>query len=167
MIVSAFLKTVEYHDGVLFMTTNRFKCFDKAFQSRVNITLHYPDLTAATRVLVWENLLKSVGASDKVLAQCAKLAEFDLNGRYIRNVVRVAFEMGLVHKTGITFQLLREAIAFACVPPIASKMPPTNHPVLWKIKSPPKPVTTKRPRRRRRYDRFPMGTRSKFGRRLS
>ncbi|PKK67210.1 P-loop containing nucleoside triphosphate hydrolase protein, partial [Rhizophagus irregularis] len=43
-LVSVFLRLLEYHQGILFLTTNRVKCFDAAFQSRVSISLKYNDL---------------------------------------------------------------------------------------------------------------------------
>jgi hypothetical protein len=35
---------LEYYAGILFLTTNRIGDFDEAFQSRVHISLHYPQL---------------------------------------------------------------------------------------------------------------------------
>jgi hypothetical protein len=36
-MVSAALRVLEYHRGVLFLTTNRIKTFDEAFLSRFSI----------------------------------------------------------------------------------------------------------------------------------
>lgn len=36
-LVATFLRLLEYHSGVLFLTTNRVKAFDEAFLSRVSV----------------------------------------------------------------------------------------------------------------------------------
>ena len=86
-MVGIFLRLLEYHDGVMFLTTNRVKCFDEAFHSRISISLKYEPLNAQTRAQVWRNFLSicNIGNCD-----IAKLANFDLNGRQIRTTVRLA-----------------------------------------------------------------------------
>jgi len=39
-MVGIFLRLLEYHSGVMFLTTNRVKRFDEAFHSRISIALH-------------------------------------------------------------------------------------------------------------------------------
>ncbi|KAI1254482.1 hypothetical protein MGN70_003886 [Eutypa lata] len=39
-LVSVFLRTLEYYDGVLILTSNRVGTFDEAFQSRIQLALH-------------------------------------------------------------------------------------------------------------------------------
>jgi len=48
-MVGIFLRLLEYHQGVLFLTTNRVKSFDSAFHSRISVALKYPDLDVAQR----------------------------------------------------------------------------------------------------------------------
>merc|ERR1711998_805045 len=48
-MVGIFLRLLEYHQGVLFLTTNRVKSFDSAFHSRISVALKYPDLDPAQR----------------------------------------------------------------------------------------------------------------------
>ena len=36
-LVATFLRLLEYHSGMLFLTTNRVKAFDEAFLSRVSV----------------------------------------------------------------------------------------------------------------------------------
>jgi hypothetical protein len=38
------LRLLEYHQGVLFLTTNRVKSFGDAFPSRISVALKYSDL---------------------------------------------------------------------------------------------------------------------------
>lgn len=40
-MVGIFLRLLEYHQGILFLTTNRVKSFDNAFYSRISIALKY------------------------------------------------------------------------------------------------------------------------------
>lgn len=56
-VVSIFLRTLEYYEGILFMTTNRVHNIDAAFQSRIHVSLEYPDLNAESRVQIWKNFL--------------------------------------------------------------------------------------------------------------
>jgi AAA+ superfamily predicted ATPase len=48
-MVGVFLRKLEYHQGVLFLTTNRVKAFDPAFNSRINVAIRYHDLTKDAR----------------------------------------------------------------------------------------------------------------------
>lgn len=56
-IVSIFLRVLEYHEGIMFLTTNRVQTFDPAFQSRIHISLDYPELSIESRLTVWKNFL--------------------------------------------------------------------------------------------------------------
>ncbi|KAF2151737.1 P-loop containing nucleoside triphosphate hydrolase protein [Myriangium duriaei CBS 260.36] len=56
-IVSIFLRVLEYYEGIMFLTTNRVHTFDQAFQSRIHISLDYPELSIESRKQVWKNFL--------------------------------------------------------------------------------------------------------------
>lgn len=56
-IVSIFLRVLEYHEGIMFLTTNRVQTFDPAFQSRIHISIDYPELSIESRLTVWKNFL--------------------------------------------------------------------------------------------------------------
>ncbi|KAL8720922.1 MAG: hypothetical protein Q9181_007817 [Wetmoreana brouardii] len=98
-LVSIFLRTLEYFNGVLFLTTNRVGTFDQAFQSRIHITLGLPTLDQPRRTDVWmlflEELAKSQrlssGQLDELQDQVIQTwSRQSLNGRQIRNSVRTA-----------------------------------------------------------------------------
>jgi len=91
-MVGCFLRLLEYHNGVLFLTTNRVKSFDKAFHSRISIAIKYDDLNESTREKVWKNLLD---AAKVVNVESKSLAKFDLNGRQIKNTLRLAQALAL------------------------------------------------------------------------
>ncbi|KAH0360118.1 P-loop containing nucleoside triphosphate hydrolase protein, partial [Aureobasidium melanogenum] len=56
-LVSIFLRVLEYHEGIMFLTTNRVSTFDPAFQSRIHISINYPELSPDSRRKIWENFL--------------------------------------------------------------------------------------------------------------
>ncbi|KAL8726609.1 MAG: hypothetical protein Q9166_006644 [cf. Caloplaca sp. 2 TL-2023] len=98
-LVSIFLRTLEYFNGILFLTTNRVGTFDQAFQSRIHITLGLPILDQPRRTEVWTIFLHELAKSQKLTS--SQLAELQsqavstwsrqsLNGRQIRNSVRTA-----------------------------------------------------------------------------
>lgn len=86
-MVGVFLRLLEYHPGVLFLTTNRADNLDKAFYSRISVALHYHPLGSEERKIVWTNLLKVYGVEGIDVEQ---LAHHELNGRKIKGVIRIA-----------------------------------------------------------------------------
>ncbi|KAH8650042.1 P-loop containing nucleoside triphosphate hydrolase protein [Xylariales sp. PMI_506] len=90
-MVSVFLRVLEYYSGILFLTTNRVNTFDDAFKSRIHIPLRYTDLTVESRAQIWRNFCRMVpGGVDVDERGFALLAEHELNGRQIKNIVRAA-----------------------------------------------------------------------------
>ena len=60
-MVSVMLRLIEYFQGVLFLTTNRVRSFDPAFQTRITVALKYKSLDENAREKVWKNLLGAAG----------------------------------------------------------------------------------------------------------
>ncbi|KAH0537656.1 hypothetical protein FGG08_005569 [Glutinoglossum americanum] len=90
-LVSIFLRILEYYEGILFLTTNRVQTFDAAFQSRIHITINYPDLTSSSRRLVWSTFLAASNSPQSLSdEEIDGLAELPMNGRQIKNVVKTA-----------------------------------------------------------------------------
>ena len=88
-LVSIFLRVVEYFKGIMFLTTNRVETFDPAFQSRIHISLDYPQLSIESRRLVWKNFL--TGRKNSITEdQLDMLAHMEMNGRQIKNVLKTA-----------------------------------------------------------------------------
>ena len=86
-----FLRILEYYKGVLFLTTNRVSTFDPAFESRIHLKLHYPDLNVTARKAIWATLLqKSQPPANFSVEEIAELTKHDLNGRQIKNVVKTS-----------------------------------------------------------------------------
>jgi hypothetical protein len=90
-LVSIFLRVLEYYEGTMFLTTNRVQTFDPAFQSRIHISLDYPGLTLESRKTVWKNFLDSSAQEHEITkAELVELARMDLNGRQIKNILKIA-----------------------------------------------------------------------------
>lgn len=86
-IVGVFLRLLDRYEGCLFLTTNRPGVIDKAFKSRISLSLKYPPLTEDYKKRVWEQLLHAAGFVFE--GGYEPLIALDLNGRNIRNVMRV------------------------------------------------------------------------------
>lgn len=111
-IVSIFLRTLEYYEGIMFMTTNRLGNIDPAFASRIHVAMQYGNLSAASRKRVWRNFLLGAGAGggqDKAKRLRAKisekdldeLAQLELNGRQIKNAVKMAQLLSLRKRSAL------------------------------------------------------------------
>ncbi|KAL8880402.1 MAG: hypothetical protein Q9192_008028, partial [Flavoplaca navasiana] len=87
-----FLRMLEYYEGILFLTTNRVDNIDAAFQSRIHISMQYNDLCASSRRHVWSNFLSAGGSRTHGFSasDLDRLAEYDMNGREIKNVLKTA-----------------------------------------------------------------------------
>ncbi|KAF4950122.1 hypothetical protein FGADI_8391 [Fusarium gaditjirri] len=90
-LVSIFLRLLEYFEGVMFLTTNRVSAFDPAFESRIHLTIHYPNLDYASRLHIWKTFV-NIGTDGNSLSEdeLDELGSVELNGRQIKNVVKTA-----------------------------------------------------------------------------
>ncbi|KAK7917659.1 AAA family ATPase [Apiospora marii] len=89
-VVAVFLRTLEYYPGMLFLTTNRGDAIDAAFQSRIHLTLHYPELSTDAKYHIWGQFLSRAATSAVNPFEMSKLADLSLNGRQIKNIVKTA-----------------------------------------------------------------------------
>ena len=90
-MVCVMLRLLEYHSGILFLTTNRVTALDPAFQSRVHCALRYDALDEASRRAIWADLLSRAGADAHLQADA--LATHELNGLQIKNVLQLALAL--------------------------------------------------------------------------
>ncbi|KAM0434029.1 hypothetical protein ACHAPT_003973 [Fusarium lateritium] len=119
-IVSIFLRTLEYYEGILFLTTNRVKNIDAAFQSRIHMSLEYPPLDRSSRESVWRGFLnRAVSLDAKVAGSAAHnitddetkaLAGLELNGRQIKNVLKTANLLACHKGQKLSFEHLRTVL---------------------------------------------------------
>ncbi|CZR51157.1 related to TOB3 (member of AAA-ATPase family) [Phialocephala subalpina] len=91
-LVSIFLRQLEYYKGILVLTTNRVTDCDPAFESRIHVSLHYPDLEFDARKEIWKTFIMKAQKGEKnpqvmELEEIDRLAAHPLNGRQIKNLV--------------------------------------------------------------------------------
>jgi len=101
-MVGIFLRLLEYHQGVLFLTTNRVKTFDRAFHSRISVALKYEDLDWKARAKIWQNFLDMSNIKNIDVQSLA--VNYELNGRQIKNVVRLAQSLSLSKNEPVTME---------------------------------------------------------------
>ncbi|KLO17805.1 P-loop containing nucleoside triphosphate hydrolase protein [Schizopora paradoxa] len=134
-MVAVFLRQLEYFRGILFLTTNRVRTFDEAFQSRIHVALRYHDLTADAKRQIWLAFLKKARAGSPFLVlpdepmdekvrkaaeqapdcglrreELHELGEKKVNGRQIKNVVRTATALATSHKELIGYKHLIQVL---------------------------------------------------------
>jgi len=106
-LVSIFLRLLEYYSGILFLTTNRVTTFDPAFQSRIHVALKYDDLGKEARKSVWRGFLDGSEVDEKGLE---KLAEKKVNGREIKNVVKISKSLAKMDGESVGLEGLLEIL---------------------------------------------------------
>jgi AAA+ superfamily predicted ATPase len=87
------LKELEYFSGIVFLTTNRIKSFDRAMKSRVHLALEYTPPSIETRQQLWEQILKTIPRQQIDIDLDDAVDNFvaaKLNGREIANAVNTA-----------------------------------------------------------------------------
>ncbi|KAI4134159.1 MAG: hypothetical protein LQ347_001757 [Umbilicaria vellea] len=116
-LVSVFLRVLEYYDGILILTSNRVGTFDEAFKSRIQLALHYANLSQFQRGKIWENFisrLESLGEEkidfDDLKDHVEQLAENKMNGRQIRNAITTARQYAQWKGATLTYEHLKDII---------------------------------------------------------
>ena len=96
-IVGVFLQALEYHQGIVFLTTNRDTSLDSAILSRAVLKIEYPYLTFNQSLFIWKTMLTKVISTNQVDDIIIKLQENNAstsrhiqNGREIRNIIYMA-----------------------------------------------------------------------------
>lgn len=83
------LRLLEYQAGIVFLTTNRRADFDKAFHSRIHITIPYSELTTSQRKSIWQALADE-NRCKLPDSEALALGELPIDGRTIKNILRMA-----------------------------------------------------------------------------
>ncbi|KAI1832610.1 hypothetical protein DTO006G1_1692 [Penicillium roqueforti] len=111
-LVSLFLGTLEYYEGILFLTTNRTQNIDPAFDSRVHLSIAYKDLDAESRRQVWGQFLsRSMNIEAITDEQLDQVAKLQLNGRQIKNIIKTAGLLACSKEREIRFDDLQTVLA--------------------------------------------------------
>lgn len=108
-LVSIFLRMLEYYEGILFLTTNAVERMDPAFQSRIHVSLEYPELDRASRAIVWKNFLK-MSEQNVGEAEVEKLARISLNGRQIKNVLKTSQLLASHKEMPLAFEYIKTVL---------------------------------------------------------
>ncbi|KAI7780369.1 hypothetical protein LA080_016093 [Diaporthe eres] len=90
-----FLRMLEYYQGILLLTSNRMKSIDMAFQSRISIGVKFDHMSPETRKQIWTNFIGRFDSSnrvarDELTRRIEDIKKWPLNGRQIRNILRLA-----------------------------------------------------------------------------
>jgi hypothetical protein len=107
--VAIFLRVLEYFRGILILTSNRAVEFDEAFHSRIHLTLHYTDLDHAARMEVWRNLLAMAPHAVRD-EEIVEFAQRKLNGRLIKNVIKMARLLAKSEDHALNAEDIREVV---------------------------------------------------------
>lgn len=103
-----FIRLLEYYDGILFLTTNRVRTLDEAFQSRIQVALEYEDLSKEQCRQIWDNWLDRAGddvRKEQIRRELSRNPDaLKLNGRQIRNAFKSA--VALAKSEGGPYQKL-------------------------------------------------------------
>ncbi|KAJ5523741.1 hypothetical protein N7494_010391 [Penicillium frequentans] len=110
-IVAVFLRLLEYYRGIMLMTTNRASTIDRAFQSRIHLTLHYPELESAAKEHIWRQFTSQLELDNTFTDDMySRLAQLSMNGRQIKNTVRISGLLAHNEKTKLGIQHLRTVL---------------------------------------------------------
>ncbi|CAB9515173.1 AAA family ATPase [Seminavis robusta] len=113
-MVSVMLRLVEYFKGVLFLTSNRIDSLDPAFKTRITLALRYDALDFAGRNQIWINLLETSGFGAAVKngdINTEELANSVMNGREIKNSIRLAMALAAEDGEPLSQKFLLETVA--------------------------------------------------------
>lgn len=86
-IVGVFLRLLDYFSGLIFFTTNRSSVLDSAILSRISLKIKYENLNQESQLEVWKSKLEDAQVS---IDSTQILSSLNLNGRQIKNTIRVA-----------------------------------------------------------------------------
>ncbi|KAI1932034.1 hypothetical protein LOZ66_006951 [Ophidiomyces ophidiicola] len=100
-LVSVFLRSLEYFEGIMFLTTNRHSTLDPAMKSRIHIGIKYEPLSRHAKFRVWEKQLSNAGAKIS-RKELESLLNKSSNGRQIKNIARAAFALAQEEVVAIT-----------------------------------------------------------------
>jgi len=110
-MVSIFLRTLEYYEGILFLTTNRVDNIDTAFQSRIHVSIEYEPLNEVSRRHVWSNFLSRDIEHELTDAQIDELAQVDINGRQIKNILKTSQLLACRKKTPLRYEYIKTVLS--------------------------------------------------------
>lgn len=104
-------RLLEYYRGILFLTTNRGDTLDRAFHSRIHLTLRYPDLDGDAKEHIWRHFTTLSGVCDDFSPEVyERLGRLPMNGRQIKNTVKIATLLATRQKVTLGLDHVRTAL---------------------------------------------------------
>lgn len=115
-IVAEFLRTLEYFDGLLFMTTNRPDDIDEAIISRCAAIIDYAPPTAADAAAIWRVMAAQFQAElgDELIAELVALFP-EIAPRDIKMLFRLALRVATAKKEPLTVKTFRRCAMFRAI----------------------------------------------------
>ncbi|CAN9446305.1 unnamed protein product [Alternaria alternata] len=110
-MVCVMLRLLEYHSGILFLTTNRVRNLDPAFESRITLALRYNHLTPEARAQIWSILLKRISLQVAKNIDPIVLRQHEFNGRQIKSAIRLACAITRERdQSKLTMEIVKEVV---------------------------------------------------------
>jgi hypothetical protein len=116
-LVSVFLQVLEYYRGILVLTSNRVGTFDEAFESRIQLALHYANLSAYQRVKIWQNFIRRLEKLREEHVDFGDLtghleepAQNKMNGRQIRNAISIIRQYAKWKGKPLNYELSKDIV---------------------------------------------------------
>lgn len=120
--VATFLRVLEEHEGIIFLTSNHLLDIDPALLSRVSLVFRYGDIGRSLRETIWANLLKGVpNVKDSSVVDCETLSRWPLNGREIKHSIKMGLILAKDMGTSLTTQIVEDVLI-------------DSHGPLWKVR---------------------------------
>jgi hypothetical protein len=115
-IVAEFLRTLEYFDGLLFMTTNRANDIDEAIISRCAAIIEYTPPSPSDAASIWRVMAAQYQAhlGEDLIAQLVELFP-DIAPRDIKMLLRLALRVSVAHKEELTLATFRRCAMFRAI----------------------------------------------------
>jgi hypothetical protein len=111
------LEKLEYYSGILFLTTNFCGEIDEAIASRIDVHLRYPKLDRKARSKLFKNMVEFAGSSEDPSISHGlteqdfwNLSKWQLNGREIKNAVKVSARMCYAKQEKLSYLSLEAAV---------------------------------------------------------
>lgn len=115
-IVAEFLRTLEYFDGLLFMTTNRPAGIDEAIISRCAAIIDYCPPSPEDTAAIWRVMAHQYNATlgDELISQLVDLFP-EIAPRDIKMLFRLALRVAAAHREAPTLATFRRCAMFRAV----------------------------------------------------
>lgn len=95
----------------MFMTTNRASSIDSAFQSRIHLTLHYPELDSVAKERIWRQFTSQLERDETLTDDTyLQLAKRPMNGRQIKNTVKISALLAHKEKVRLGLRHIRTVL---------------------------------------------------------